>query len=327
MQAIVVSNTESLRTQYFIKAGQSLGIDTAFVSYDDLLQNPALHQGKLVKLEPPFYEESELARYNILNNDYREFLSFLKENKDFYFLNSPEAILKTLDKLYTKQLLKELRQTPVLNFEGNDLISLMKFMDEMSLHSVFIKPRFGSGAGGIIALRKKPGGRKLVAYTSLKKTNEKIFNTKQINRLTGITEITVLVNFIMQAGALVEEWVAKESFMDQPYDLRVVCQFGEVKHIVVRCSKGAITNLHLNNNAVLYSDLQLSESCISNINEICVKVNDILGLSYSGIDVLIAKGTETPYIIEVNGQGDHIYQDIFDKNLIYKEQLLLRVKS
>ena len=324
MQAIVVSNTESLRTQYFIKAGQDLGIDTAFVSYDDLLLNPSKYQDKLIKLEPPEHEEFEIARYNVLNAEYKELLSFIAENEEtrkLNFLNRPEAILRTLDKLNTKILLSRLSQTPMLNFESDNLNDLIKLMDETSHHAVFIKPRFGSGAGGIIALRKKPGDNKLVAYTSIIEKSGKMFNTNRLNRLSNKNEIEILVNFILQSGVLFEEWISKEKFQEQPFDLRVVCQFGKVKYIVVRCGKVAITNLHLNNNAISFDKLQLSKNCTKKIVKMCIETNKILELTYSGIDILIAKGTETPYIIEVNGQGDHIYQDIFEENSIYKEQL------
>ena len=324
MQAIVVSNRESLRTQYFIKAGQSLGIDTAFVSYDNLLLDPSLYQGKLIKLEPFEYEEFELARYNVLNVNYIQLLSFIAENEEtrkLNFLNRPEAILKTLDKISSKNLLKKLSQTPMLNFESDNLDDLLKLMDETSHHAVFIKPRFGSGAGGIIAFRKKPRDKKLVAYTSMIEKSGKIFNTNRLNRLTNKKEIETLVNFILQSGAIIEKWISKENFQNRPFDLRVVCQFGVVKYIVARCGKVAITNLHLNNNAIPFDKLQLSKTCTKNIVEMSIETNNILGLAYSGIDILIAKGTETPYIVEVNGQGDHIYQDILHENTIYNEQI------
>ena len=44
------------------------------------------------------------------------------------------------------------------------------------------------------------------------------------------------------------------------------------------------------------------------------------GLRSAGIDVLMEKGSMKPRIIEMNGQGDLIYQDIFNKNIIYRRQ-------
>ena len=46
-----------------------------------------------------------------------------------------------------------------------------------------------------------------------------------------------------------------------------------------------------------------------------------LDLRYAGVDVLIERGTDIPYIIEVNGQGDHVYQEMFEYNSIYTQQI------
>ena len=37
--------------------------------------------------------------------------------------------------------------------------------------------------------------------------------------------------------------------------------------------------------------------------------------------MLLEQGTMKPYIIEINGQGDLIYQDIYGENRIYKRQI------
>lgn len=118
-----------------------------------------------------------------------------------------------------------------------------------------------------------------------------------------------------------EEWIPKEQLQGENYDLRVVSGEEEIDYVVVRCSKGGITNLHLNNNARLWSELPLSEDVRQRIYLLCRKAVRTLGLRYGGVDVLIERGTDTPYIIEVNGQGDHIYQDMYAHNSIYTRQI------
>ena len=44
------------------------------------------------------------------------------------------------------------------------------------------------------------------------------------------------------------------------------------------------------------------------------------GLRSAGVDVLLEKGSLKPRIIEMNGQGDLIYQDIYQDNGIYGHQ-------
>ena len=44
------------------------------------------------------------------------------------------------------------------------------------------------------------------------------------------------------------------------------------------------------------------------------------GLQSAGIDLLLEKGSLSPRIIEMNAQGDLIYQDLYDQNQIYRRQ-------
>ena len=44
------------------------------------------------------------------------------------------------------------------------------------------------------------------------------------------------------------------------------------------------------------------------------------GLRSAGIDILLEKGHMRPRIIEMNAQGDLIYQDIYHENVIYSHQ-------
>jgi hypothetical protein len=77
-----------------------------------------------------------------------------------------------------------------------------------------------------------------------------IHNTKRIHRLSTEKEMIPLAEAVMQTEAILEEWIPKEQLQGENYDLRVVCRESEIDYIVVRCSKGSITNLHLNNTLV-----------------------------------------------------------------------------
>ena len=160
-----------------------------------------------------------------------------------------------------------------------------------------------------------------VAYTIMRWAGDHACNEKRICRLTNRKEIAVLAEEVMRCGAVLEEWMVKEKLEGENYDLRVVCREDEVDYVVVRCSKGAITNLHLNNKARLFGELSLAPSVREELFCRSIAATRALGLRYAGIDVLIARNTDTPYIIEVNGQGDHIYQDMFTENKIYTNQI------
>ena len=121
---------------------------------------------------------------------------------------------------------------------------------------------------------------------------------------------------------IVERWHPKAEFQGKSFDLRVVYQFGHVVHMVVRQSSGPITNLHLNNQAMDIKELGLSLQQRIQIEELCQQSEKAFeGFNMAGIDIMLEKGSIRPLIIEMNGQGDLIYQDIFGENRIYGEQI------
>lgn len=156
---------------------------------------------------------------------------------------------------------------------------------------------------------------------TLQQVDGVIHNTKRINRLSTEKEMIPLAEAVMQTEAILEEWIPKEQLQGENYDLRVVCRESEIDYIVVRCSKGSITNLHLNNKAHWWNELSLPEVVRQQIYFQCQEAVQSLDLQYAGVDVLIERGTDIPYIIEVNGQGDHVYQDMFAHNSIYIQQI------
>lgn len=324
MQVIVVSNSPSKRTEYFVEAGRNLQAEVRFLTYEELFNCLPLLRQAVVKLEPWVSSETDFLRYALLSEEYKETLQRLDKiilPGDVYFLNPPHALLQALDKKETKQILSanDLSVTPMLD-TPRSFEELVQALSDYG-RGCFLKPRYGSGAGGIMAIRYQPRQKKWVVYTTLQKVDGIIHNTKRIHRLTKEQDILPLAEAVMHTGAIVEEWIPKEQLQGENYDLRVVCGEEEIDYVVVRCSKESITNLHLNNNARLWSELSLSEDVRQRIYLLCRKAVRTLGLQYAGVDVLIERGTDTPYIIEVNGQGDHIYQDMYAHNSIYTRQI------
>lgn len=325
MRIFVVSNVESRRTAYFIKAGKSLGADIRFLSYTELLAClPALSES-VVKLEPFVYNEAGVEAYAGLCTAGRLVLERLEQTQKaagVRFLNRPRAILQALDKVRCKELLEAagVPVTPVLAADAAGFERLVPYVTACP-RGVFLKPRYGSGAEGVMALRYQAWRDRWVAYTTLCRTESGVYNTKRIHRLTDIAEIRRLAQPVLQAGALVEEWIPKEARGGLNYDLRVVCCGGRAEYTVVRYSRGTITNLHLNNRAGRFDELGLPERVQEEIFRISLAATQATGLHYGGVDVLLEKGSLRPFVIEVNGQGDHIYQDMFAENRIYTRQI------
>ena len=112
-----------------------------------------------------------------------------------------------------------------------------------------------------MVIRYQPNRNKWVVYTTLRQVDGVIHNTKRINRLSVEKEIIPLAEAVIQTEAILEEWIPKAQLQGENYDLRVVCRESEIDYIVVRCSKGSITNLHLNNKAHWWNLFSMSGSC------------------------------------------------------------------
>ncbi len=324
MQIIVVSNSLSKRIEYFVEAGKHLQTEVCFMTYEELFSCLPLLRQAVIKLEPCVSDETDFLKYALLNQAYKETLQRLSEMSlpdDVCFLNTPDALLRALDKKETKEVLmdKGLKVTPMLP-SPQSFDELRQLLADCG-RGCFLKPRYGSGAGGIMAIRYQPNRNKWVVYTTLRQVDGVIHNTKRINRLSVEKEIIPLAEAVIQTGAILEEWIPKAQLQGENYDLRVVCRESEIDYIVVRCSKGSITNLHLNNKAHWWNELSLSEEVRQQIYFQCQEAVQSLDLQYAGVDVLIERGTDIPYIIEVNGQGDHVYQDMFAHNSIYTQQI------
>ena len=324
MQIIVVSNSLSKRIEYFVEAGKHLQTEVCFMTYEELFSCLPLLRQAVIKLEPCVSDETDFLKYALLNRAYKETLQRLSEMSlpdDVYFLNTPDALLRALDKKETKEVLmdKGLKVTPMLP-SPQSFDELRQLLADCG-RGCFLKPRYGSGAGGIMAVRYQPNRNKWVVYTTLQQVDGVIHNTKRIHRLSTEKEMIPLAEAVMQTEAILEEWIPKEQLQGENYDLRVVCRESEIDYIVVRCSKGSITNLHLNNKAHWWNELSLPEVVRQQIYFQCQEAVQSLDLQYAGVDVLIERGTDIPYIVEVNGQGDHVYQDMFAHNSIYIQQI------
>ena len=128
-----------------------------------------------------------------------------------------------------------------------------------------------------------------------------LVNTKQLRRLSDAGQVLLMLEKLLKLGCIVERWYAKASHQGYSYDLRAVVQDGR-------------TDLEL-------ETLGLSGTVIEEIQDLCRRSMELFpGLRSAGIDILLEKGSLKPRIIEMNAQGDLIYQDIYGANRIYRRQ-------
>lgn len=319
---ILVGCENTKRTDFFLKAAKDMDIP---VTFENILHcEPDKLENAIVKIDPFVYQESDITKMEGLLSQYTELLGRFAENKKITFLNHPIGIQEVLHKVRCKEILMEsdIPTTKMLSDEINTLEELHRLMIKEREYAVFIKPVQSSGAVGIVAYRYVPSKDKGVIYTSACLENGKLINTKKLYRIDNKVQIKKILEQVLSMENIIERWYPKRDFNGKKYDLRVVWQFGKVDFIVVRQSKGPITNLHLNNQALSIEKLGLPEAKLNEIEELCGRAMAKLPLlNYAGIDIMFDRDNFKPRIIEINGQGDLIYQDIFQENIIYRNQL------
>lgn len=322
---ILIGEENSKRTLYMKKAADRLKVPLQVCCWKELQNGFDLRQlkGAVVKVDPPSFQTVHLCHMQKQLAEYQRALKRLMQ-AECRFLNSPENICRLLDKRETKRYLQE-QGVPVTRMFSEELQTagqLIEIMKKRHCYSVFVKPRYFSGAAGVAAFRFHPVHGKMRLYTSCRLEGKQLVNTKKLFTLDNQQEICILLDQLLSLDCVVERWHPKADFCGKSYDLRVVFQFGHIAHIVVRQSKGPITNLHLNNQALDIQQLGLGKTIIDEITEVCEQALTLFpGLSMAGIDILLEKDTWQPRIIEMNGQGDLIYQDIYQENRIYREQV------
>ncbi|WP_129598623.1 STM4014 family protein [Anaerophilus nitritogenes] len=327
MNIHLIGQQDTKRYTYFLKACKDM---KAKLEFWDIHSNlapfiKAYNFGDVIKIDPPHYKTSNVKELNSLVQNYKNQLNLLASIDNLKFLNTPQAIWNTLDKKICKEILEKekIPTTPRLPKEFLSLEELKQYMLNHRIYNVFIKPRFGSGAAGVMAYRIQPRVEAEILQTCLTKVEGNYTNTKRIQKFKDKMIIKELIDFILSQDAIVERWIPKPKIGDIVYDLRAVYQFGKLDYLLARGAKeGAITNLHLNNHAVELKELHLKDENLSDIEAICDNaISKIPGLNSVGIDLILGIKNKKPMIIEMNGQGDLLYKDIYKDNIIYKNQV------
>lgn len=326
--------------------------DTALA---DPFWNETARENVFLKIDPPLWESCCLDELNILARDYEKKLQWLAElgkKRQITFLNKPEDILALLDKRACKRRLAEagIPVTEELDGIGRAVFPVAETLDSVGqavlpvaetldgvgradllldsmerrrIFQVFIKPVCGSGAAGAAAFRWQPRSGRMILYTCAMENPEtgRLVNTKRLRRFTDRKQVLSMIGRLLELGCIVERWYAKAEHNGFSYDLRAVVQDGRMDFILARLSSGPITNLHLNNHPLKGNELGLPCHVMEDVEQLCIRVAGCYPeLRSVGIDVLLEKGSLRPRIIELNGQGDLIYQDIYDQNRIYLHQ-------
>ena len=350
-RAALLGNPDTKRTQYLQQAAKEVGLPLAFVDWKEwrdglskLLRQDA-PDGILLKIDPPLWESCILGELDGLAGSYQLQLQEIGQMAEPYgveFFNHPAAITALLDKGACKETLAH-AGLPVTELLAKNLpdrtpkfaqdhaaacptihnaAQLLELMQCSNISQVFIKPVHGSGAAGVSAFRWQRRGGKMALYTcAMEHPQMGLANTKRLRRFSDTDTVVRLLDQLLGMGCILERWHAKAQYQGYSYDLRAVVQDGRLDYLLARLSKGPITNLQLNNRPLDIDALELPASVVDAVTDLCLRALALYpGLTSAGIDILLEQGSLRPRIIEMNGQGDLIYQDIYRQNTIYRHQ-------
>jgi hypothetical protein len=223
-------------------------------------------------------------------------------------LNDPRDVLTMFDKRACHARLTEagVPVPPALPAAPRDYGELRAAMREAGWHRVFVKPTHGSSASGVIALQVSAG--RVSATTSVELTGDgRLFNSLRVRTCRDEGELATIVDRLAPDGLHVERWFPKAGLDGRVIDLRVLVVAGEPTHVVVRASRGPLTNLHLGN---ARGDLDAVRAGLGPAGyqaalQTCVRAAACFtGSAHAGVDLLIGTGWRRHVVAEVNAFGD-----------------------
>lgn len=226
-------------------------------------------------------------------------------------MNAPGEIAVLFDKLATHEVL-ESAGVPMPASGGlcHGFDHLVAIMDR-GWDRVFLKPCHGSSASGVMAIARSPRGD-WRAVTTAALDGTIIRNLKRPREIRQLDELRSTVDAVARQHALVERWFPKATLQGRAFDLRVVVVAGMAAHVVVRTSRGPITNLHLDNRR---GDLGAASQAVGDPSwREALRLAESAaacfpGCHYVGVDVMIGARGRKAAIAEVNAFGDLLHHE------------------
>ncbi|MDR7049360.1 glutathione synthase/RimK-type ligase-like ATP-grasp enzyme [Duganella sp. 3397] len=221
-------------------------------------------------------------------------------------VNAPGDICLMTDKLACQRHLRELGvPVPALLGRVDGYEHLQALLDQHDLDRLYLKPRYGSSASGVVAYRRNRAGRQqATSSASMVHTQGaiRLFNDKRIARYERAADIGALVDALAAQELYAEAWLDKPRCGDSHYDLRVVAIGGQPAHRVARLGTRMMTNLHLDNRrgdaAALLgaADMAALEATVRQA------ARTFPASGVAGYDLVVRRGQA--HVLEANAFGD-----------------------
>ena len=297
---------------------------------DQLLQLGALASG-LAPLPPLL--PGELAHGALGYEGFRTALTRLRaqlsEHPEVRCFNPPKDILAMADKLQCQQtLLANDVLVPPLLGEISGFEELAEKIGKTGRHRVFVKPRYGSSAAGVVALESDGRGR-YRATTSVEMVESdahaspRLFNSLRIRRYTG-PQVPRLIDALVPHAPYLEQWVPKPRLGSRCFDLRIVTLAQRARHRIARLAPYPLTNLHLGNQRGQVDDcLDAADQAhlVSTANRAAACFPDSL---MAGVDIIVSHGRA--HVLEMNACGDWLPHLTWQGQTVHQAEIALMEK-
>jgi hypothetical protein len=221
-------------------------------------------------------------------------------------LNAPAEISLMTDKLACQRhLAAHGVPVPALLGPVHGYDHLQSLLREHDLDRVYLKPRYGSSASGVVAYRRnKAGQQQATTSATLHRTEgiTRLLNSKRMARYESEHDIAALVDALAAQELYAEAWLNKPRCGDSHYDLRVVTLAGQPAHRVARIGKQMMTNLHLDNRRGDAAGL-LNAADLATLEAASAQAARAFPHSHvTGYDLVVRQGQA--HVLEANAFGD-----------------------
>jgi glutathione synthase/RimK-type ligase-like ATP-grasp enzyme len=252
------------------------------------------------------------------------FMSLLKRIESqldgLRLFTSVEHIKTMCDKLACQRHLCRRVDLPLLLGEVTSFEAFEAQWPADELPAVFIKPRYGSSAAGVIALRRHRDGH-IRAYSSARFGGDgSLYSHRKIAAYSEREQVAPLVDALAAQGAYAERWIPKPRApgAGASYDVRVVTFCGRPRQRIARISSSPMTNLHLGNRRA--APQWLTERQVSILEDTVAAAASAFDESLTiGFDV-VPQATRA-YVLEANAFGDLLPGLEFDGASTFDDQV------
>jgi glutathione synthase/RimK-type ligase-like ATP-grasp enzyme len=315
------SRFEPSLKRFMVCSGMLLkrGIWFAFLTYDDVIKmrlpDLAAKRIEILLFFPYNYWNAFIERYDrddrvygdtSFGRDYESYLSRVGiilrrkyKDKHLKFINPPEACIVDRDKLKTYNMLRGSGiETPSIV----GIKTLKQFYDALKKHgSLYIKPRFGAMGKGI-SYADRSGVYTNFIFKS-DKVSSRMYDYNWRPYRIGKKNHNGFISLLISKGFIFQKAVNPLISKRRRFDIRVYTAFNKVPYMYAKSAplNSFITNWsqggRIEKKEFLENSLSLKE--ISEIKKMSLKAAGIIGLSFSGVDIIVDNDTRRLNVLEI----------------------------